>query len=84
MELNALVVFTLRNETPVPIKRQSGWRAEPSGHVLEEEHICDLIKRQINLNAKYCSLKILFPIILLKKALFSYLEVRLITVAERL
>jgi len=47
-------------------------------------YICDLMKRQINVNAKYCSLKILFPIILLKKALFSYLEVRLITVAERL
>lgn len=39
VELNAVVAFTLHNEPPVHIKRQVWWRAEPSGHVLEDEHL---------------------------------------------
>jgi hypothetical protein len=39
VELNAVVVFTLRQKPPQPIKQQAVWNAETSGHVLEDEHL---------------------------------------------
>jgi len=44
MELNSIVVFTLRKKTPVAIKRQPGWRAQASGHVLEDEHLMYVVQ----------------------------------------